>query len=135
MAGVPEADPQTPGYGRPVAIGRTAKQTHACGCIFLVVDRFNQRPVALGVAAVEMIYFRFLDMRGVRQHNGAKIDCCGSCVDRSAEALLDQLGQETAVIYMRVGQDDRVDRIRRKWECTVIQFPFGFRTLEQAAID
>lgn len=82
-----------------------------------------------------MVHFRFLDMRGVQQHDGAKIDRCGSCVDRSAEALPDQLGQETAVIDMRVGQYDGVDRIRWKWECTVVQFPLGFRTLKQTAID
>ena len=82
-----------------------------------------------------MVHFRFLDMRGIRQHDRAKIDRGGRCVYRSVKALPDQLGQQTAVIDMRVGQYDRVDRIRREWECAIIQFPFGFRTLKQAAID
>lgn len=86
MACVPEAEAETLGCGRPVAILRSPKQMHACGRIFLTVDRFNQRPAALGVAAIEIVHLRFLDMRGVRQHDGAKIDRGGRRVDRSEKA-------------------------------------------------
>jgi len=67
----------------------------------------------LGVApAVGVFRVLLLDMGAVQQNDLGKVGGrrCRKYV--VAEALLDQLGQVAAVVEVRVGQDDAVDRRR-----------------------
>jgi hypothetical protein len=135
MACVPETDAKAFCNRGPFTVWQGSKQGHAGGCVPLIVDRLDRRPAALRVAAVEIVHFHFLDMGRIRQHHGAYVDCRTAREYWPTEALLDELRQKATVVNMRVGQDDGVDRIRRKWECAVVEFPLGFGALEYATVD
>ena len=84
---------------------------HALGVTFSV-DRFDHRPAALFVAAVEVLDLGLLDAAGVGQHDLAQV--AGGCrrIDRSLKARQHQLGQQAGVVDVGVGQQHRVDRAR-----------------------
>ena len=42
------------------------------------------------------------------QHHGGEFDCCCRCVDRPRITCARQRGQVAAVVYMRMGENDRI---------------------------
>ncbi len=77
----------------------------------------------------------FLDLRGVREHDRAKVLCAGRAEDPAAESLGDEPGQVPAVIQVRVGQDDRIDGRRRYGKGLPVELAQRLEALKQPAIN
>ena len=73
-------------------------------------------------------------MGAVRQQDGAQLLSGLGAVDPAFEALFDQLGQQSAVVHMGVGQDYRLNIGRIEHEVFFIKGFHQFGTLEHTAV-
>ena len=73
-------------------------------------------------------------MSTVRQENAAQLFGRFGAVDGAAEALLDELGQQAAVVYMGVREHDGVDVARVEKKLFFIECFDELGALEHAAV-
>ena len=99
------------------------------------VDRLDEGTVAPRVALVELLDLHLLDVGGIGQHHRGEVGGRRRRVDRAAEPVPGQLGQEPGMVDMGVAEDHRPDLARREGERPVVQLLLGLGTLEQPAID
>jgi len=76
----------------------------------------------------------FLEPGGVQHDDAGDLGGRGGAVHRSGESLLDQLGQQAAMVQMGVGQEHRVDAGGREVERLPVA-PLELSFLIQAAVD
>src|SRR5579872_6747516 len=77
----------------------------------------------------------FLQVARVGKNDAAEIDGWRRGVDRPAESLFHQAWNPAAVIEMGVGQNDRVDLLRRDGRVAPVALAPFLRTLKEPAID
>ncbi len=77
----------------------------------------------------------FLQMSGVGQDNAAQINRRLRGIDRPAESIFDQARNPSAVVEVRVGQDDRIDPVRRDRKILPVALAPFLRPLEEPAVD
>jgi len=86
-------------------------------------------------AAVVVDGVAFGDVRAVQQHDLRQVDRGARGVYRAAIAVLVQLGNQPAVIDMRVGQQHAVEQVRIEVKRQLVAFFQIARSLEHAAVD
>ena len=102
-----------------------------------IIDRIHRLKHRLACTFAFAIFLHgiiFLDMSTVGEHDGAQLARCFRRIDLTAEALFAQLRQQTAVVDMRMCQNNSIDRIRRKQKITIVIRAYRLRTLEHPAI-
>jgi hypothetical protein len=77
----------------------------------------------------------FLNARRVRKDQGAQLSSAGGAEDRSAKPLGDKPRQVTAVIEVRVRQNDGIDSRRVDRKRPPIPIPQLLETLKETAVD
>jgi len=135
VRGVPPARPHAGPRLEPGVVLDRQRLLEAALGIAAGIDRLDQRPAALPVAPVQPLHLEFLDVAAVGQHEAQEVDRRLGGMDRPLEARPAQLGQQTGMIRVGVGQEHVVDALRRERERAVVQLADGLGALEQAAID
>jgi len=85
--------------------------------------------VAVGVSRV-----LFLDVRGVGQHQRAQIPRAGCAEDAALESLGNQAREVSAVVEVRMGQDDGVDGSGGDGQGLPVAKPQFLQSLEEPAV-
>ncbi len=73
------------------------------------IDGTDSGPSARGIAPVKGRNLRFLNASGIGQHVGTKIDSTARSQNTALETLPGQLGQQSAVVNMRMRQKRHVN--------------------------
>ncbi len=76
-----------------------------------------------------------VEVSGVEEDEGSQLDRAGGGVDRPAESLADQHGQEAAMVQVGVGQHDRIQLGRVERERDPVADRLVGAALEHAAVD
>src|SRR4051812_30951482 len=77
----------------------------------------------------------FLEATGVREEDLEQIDGAAGAVDRSAEALLHQEREISAVIDMGVREHHGIEIVRKEGRVGPVPLAQGLESLEQAAVE
>ena len=135
MAGIPEPRPNAFGRINPCVIGNRTEGPERSFGVGDRIDRCHFRTAALRVAAVEVLNLEFLNMTGIRQHAGEKIDSAVGRIDRALEPVLHQLRNQARVIDMRMSEKHEIDFGRFEGEVRIVERLQRLRALKHAAID
>src|SRR5262252_603578 len=98
------------------------------------VERKRRRVFCVALSVCPSRVF-FLNLRRVREDEGAEISRARRTEDAALEALRDESWQIAAVIEMRMCQHDRVDLRRVDWERRPVSESQLLQSLEQTAVD
>ena len=74
-------------------------------------------------------------MAAVREHEGEQVRGRLRGMDRAPEPVLGELGQQTAVIDVGMGQQDEVDGVGLEGKAAVVELTHRLGALEHAAVD
>ena len=77
----------------------------------------------------------FLDIGGILKHDRQQVGSCRAGVNGTAEAVLDQFGQQSAMVYMAVGTDHKIDALRVETEGLIVKPVHTLVALIHTAVD
>ena len=103
-------------------------------CVFDRIQGLDLRSPTLRGTPIQECRIRLLDMPRIAQHDVGQVRRRRGGEDRTFIALFDQVGQIAAMIQMGVGEDDRVEVVRRKGEIPIPLLALSPAPLEQAAV-
>ena len=129
-----EGDGNTGNNTKRFAKAAQLKQMQGAGSIINRKQRLDNFFAGTHALAVGVFRLTLLNVRTVRQQNRAKLLCRFSAIDGAAEAFLDQLRQQTAVVNMGVRQYNSLNLSRMKQKILFIQRFYQLGALEHAAV-
>ena len=112
VPGIPEARPHAGARLDPLLVAHALDLTQAVLGIPARIDRRDRVSPAAPVAPVQLLDLALLDVAAVREHEREQVRGRLGGMDRALEAMLGQLGQQTAVIDVGVGQQHEIDGVR-----------------------
>ncbi|OQA09226.1 MAG: hypothetical protein BWY65_01188 [Firmicutes bacterium ADurb.Bin373] len=99
------------------------------------INRFYRVPAGTAVLAVFPLDLHFLDVSAVGQQHLTQFYCGRSSINYTFKPVLNQFGNQTAVIYVSVRQQDIIHAARRNLKTLVVTLPYFFPALIHAAFD
>ncbi len=96
-----------------------SKLWHRHDRIFLSVDWFLVAQTLFPTFFIDVFDIVFLDVPGIAQHDVRKVNTGIGGINRSAEALFDQVGNVAAVVDVGMAEDHRVNLRRFEWEIQI----------------
>lgn len=130
MTCIAKPDAYAPSRGKRLAIRHTPDLSEHRARLIHVVERREGTSLTLGTLGLGL-----LKVSAVEQQHGQQVRGGGRRVDRSPEALGEQPRKEAAVVQMRMGQDDEVERPGIEGKGLHVLLALGATALEKAAVD
>ena len=109
VAGIVELDSHFALDVEGFVVGDTDETVHTLLCLLLGVDRFDGVFMLLLEFFVEGVDIGLLDAACIGQHDGAEVAGGGGAEDGATESQLVDVGDETGVVDMGVGEDEVID--------------------------
>ena len=117
-----------------LAVGQRPEERHRVRHVLEVVEQLEGLLALLAARLVHVLHVARLEERAVAQHHFAQVARGGRGVDRAAVAGLHERRDAAAVVDVRVGEDDRVDLLRRERHRAVRLERLLAVALQQAAV-